>query len=133
MARMQAVYYRDANGDQPVDAFIEGLTTRQQVIVDNQIDRLNMVKPDDPPLPFPHSSQVDGQLRELRCHAGRELYRIFYRRSENLFILLHAFRKDTDVIPLAEIATANARWADFKARMDAPRRRRPRAVGRNAP
>jgi phage-related protein len=38
---------------------------------------------------------VRGELRELRCHFGRELYRVSYRRSENLIVLLHIFRKDT--------------------------------------
>jgi putative component of toxin-antitoxin plasmid stabilization module len=91
MAKMQAVYYRDAQGRQPVSDFIETLSPiAVQVAVDNQIDRLNMLTPADPPLPFPHSSQVEGELRELRCHYGRTLIRVLYRRSGNLFILLHA-------------------------------------------
>jgi hypothetical protein len=28
-------------------------------------------------------------------HGGPELYRVIYRRSQNLFVLLHVFRKDT--------------------------------------
>jgi hypothetical protein len=28
-------------------------------------------------------------------HYGSELYRVTYRRSRNLFVLLHMFRKDT--------------------------------------
>lgn len=133
MNRMQAVYYRARSGVQPVDAFLESLPLRQQVILDNQIDRLNMLRPTDPPLPFPHSSQVRGALRELRCHYGNELYRVLYRRSEALFVLLHAFRKDTGKIPGEDISTAERRWEDFKARMDAPARVPPRAAGRDAP
>src|SRR5579862_3541396 len=60
--------------------------------LDNQIDRLNTLGSDEPPPPFPHSSQIEGELRELRCHCGRDLYRVLYRRSENLFILLHSRR-----------------------------------------
>jgi phage-related protein len=102
-------------------------------VLDNQIDRLNMLKPEDPPLPFPHSSQVRGPLRELRCHHGSAHYRILYRRSETFFVLLHAFRKDTGKIPDADIAIAEQRWDDFKARMDTPTRIPPRAVGSDAP
>ena len=37
--------------------------------IDSQIDRLNGLANDDPPLPFPHTSQIDGPLRELRCQS----------------------------------------------------------------
>ena len=43
----------------------------KRVTIDLQIDRLNRLANDDPPLPFPHTSQIDGPLRELRCHYGR--------------------------------------------------------------
>jgi phage-related protein len=133
MADTSAVYYRNAKDVEPVDEFIESLAARRQVVIDSQIDRLNGLDPAALPLPFPHTSQVDGELRELRCHYGSEQYRVLYRRSGNLFILLHAFRKTTAKIPLAEIQTARERWEDFKQRMDAPRRQKPRAAGHDAP
>ena len=74
-----------------------------------------------------------GELRELRCHYGRELYRVLYHRSQNLIILLHIFRKDTGAIPDSEIGIAEDRWADFKTRMDSLKRRPPRAAGHDAP
>ena len=101
--------------------------------LDNQIDRLNMLTSTIPHLPFPHSSQVAGELRELRCHFGRELYRILYRRSKNLVVLLHAFRKDAGRIPDAQIKIAKERWSDFTTRMDTEKRRPPRAAGHDAP
>lgn len=134
MAKMQAVYYRDAQGTQPVSDFIETLSPiAVKVAVDNQIDRLNMLTPADPPLPFPHSSQVEGELRELRCHYGRILIRVLYRRSGNLFILLHAFGKRTRSTPEQDKAVARARWDDFGGRMNADPRVPPRAAGHDAP
>ena len=133
MASTQAVYYRGADGSEPVDEFIEQLDERKQVTLDLQIDRLNGRTPSAPPLSFPHSSQVRGPLRELRCHYGSELYRVLYRRSDNLIVLLHMLRKDKGRLPEADVALAEARWADFKRRMDFERRRMPRAVGRDAP
>jgi phage-related protein len=133
MARLQAVYYRARDGTEPVNGFIDRLTVKRQVAIDNQIDRLNMLSSENPHLPFPHSSQVEGELRELRCHFGRELYRILYQRSRNLIILLHIFRKDSGRIPPSEVRIANERWADFTARMNVPRRRPPRAAGHDAP
>jgi phage-related protein len=146
----QAIYYRAANGAEPVAEFLDRefpveprkknpsarelrTAATKRMTVDLQIDRLNGLANDDPPLPFPHTSQIDGPLRELRCHYGRAHYRILYRRSGNLFILLHMIRKTTGTVPKAEIETAKQRWRDFKARMDADKRVPPRAAGGDAP
>lgn len=130
---MQAVYYRDRNGVEPVDEFINALATERQEELDFKIGLLNRLRSTDPPLPFPHRSQVDGQLRELRCHYGRDLYRIFYQRSGSLFVLLHVIEKRTGALPEADIELAKARSTDFRERMDAKPRRRPRAAGHDAP
>jgi phage-related protein len=130
---VQAVYYRDRNGFQPVNEFIDALAPERQEELDFKIGLLNRLRTTDPPLPFPHSSQVDGQLRELRCHYGRDLYRIFYQRSGSLFVLLHVIEKRTGALPEAEIELAKARFADFRERMDAKPRRPPRAAGHDAP
>lgn len=133
MAQLQAVFYRTSAGSEPVDEFIETLDSNRQAAIDFQIDRLNMLTTANPHLPFPHSSQVEGELRELRCHYGRELYRILYRRSRNLIVLLHMFRKDTAKLPPREIEIATQRWEDFEERMDAAKRLPPRAAGHDAP
>jgi len=130
---VQAVYYRDRNGVEPVNDFIDALPPDRQEELDFKIGLLNRLTSTDPPLPFPHSSQVDGQLRELRCHYGRDLYRIFYQRSGSLFVLLHVIEKRTGALPEADIEVAKARFADFRQRMDAAPRRPPRAAGHDAP
>jgi phage-related protein len=91
----QAVYYRDSRGREPVRDYVRGLDARRRAILRNQLGRLNELNPSVPHLPFPHSSQIDGELRELRCHVGSELHRMLYRRSDNLIVLLHAFPKRT--------------------------------------
>jgi len=131
--RMQAVYYRDEDGNEPVSDFIDALPPPAQEELDFKINMLNRLSPDDSPLAFPHSSQVDGQLRELRCHYGRTLYHILYQRSNNLFVLLHIVAKRSQQLAESDKAIARVRWDDFKARMDAPRRQPPRAVGHDAP
>jgi phage-related protein len=134
MGLMQAVYYRAHDGSQPARDFVQALQPlAARVVVENQIDRLNLCTEGGPPLPFPHTSQVDGELRELRCHYGSRHYRVLYRRSRNLFVLLHAFPKTTAAIPQREIEVAKERWNDFVARMGARPRIPPRAAGRDAP
>jgi phage-related protein len=131
---MQAVYYRARDGSQPVRAFVRSLQPlAARVVVENQIDRLNLCSEDGRLLPFPHTSQVEGELRELRCHYGSRHYRVLYRRSRNLFVLLQAFPKTTATIPQREIEIAKERWNDFVARMGARPRIPPRAAGYDAP
>ena len=130
---MQAVYYRNRDGVEPVNEYIDGLEPVRQEEVDFKIGLLNRLTSSDPPLPFPYSSQVDGQLRELRCHYGRDLYRILYQRSGNLFVLPHMIEKRTGSLPRAEIDIAKARFVDFRERMDAQPRRKPRPAGHDAP
>jgi phage-related protein len=133
VSNFQAVYYRAADRREPVREFIASLEDGVQAALDRQIERLNMLNEAMPHLPFPHSSQVDGELRELRCHHGRDQYRILYRRSGQLLVLLHAFAKRSAKIPEQDIGIAKERWEDFRVRMDAPRRVPPRAAGRDAP
>jgi phage-related protein len=64
---------------------------------------------------------------------GSDHYRVLYRRSERLIVLLHVFPKRTGKLPRAEVKIAGERWEDFKARMEARPRKPPRAVGRDAP
>jgi hypothetical protein len=70
MAQLQAVFYRAPDGKEPIDEFIDALADPdRQAAIDFQIDRLNMLTSSNPHLPFPHSSQIEGELRELRCHS----------------------------------------------------------------
>jgi phage-related protein len=133
MSSFQAVYYRASDGSEPVREFLRSLDKKRRVSLLNQIARLNLLSDQVPHLPFPHSSQVDGELRELRCHFGAEHYRVLYRRSDRLFVLLHAFGKTTRKLPTYEIDIARMRWQDFQVRMSRRPRRPPRAAGHDAP
>jgi phage-related protein len=129
----QAVYYRAEDGSEPVLGFLADLDGKSRAALLRQIDRLNDLSDAVPHLPFPHSSQVEGELRELRCHMGAQHYRVLYRRSKRLIVLLHVFPKKTGKLPKAEVEIAKKRWDDFKARMEARPRKPPRAAGRDAP
>jgi len=135
--RTQAVYYRGKAGTEPVREFVAALAATQASaaakIHDHIDEHLNGLPSSAPPPEFPITSQVDGELRELRVRFGRTRYRVLYQRSGLLIVLLHIFEKNSAGIPPREIALANERFADFKARMDAKPRRRPRAAGRDAP
>ncbi len=134
MARTQAVFFRDSKGREPVDAFIEGLTAKQAAKIDAFIEEyLNGQRPDAQPPEYPITSQIEGELRELRVRFGNTRYRVLYQRSANLVVLLHAIEKDTGALPRSAIATAKKRMTDFRRRMNAKPRVPPRAAGDDAP
>ncbi len=85
-------------------------------------------------IPTPHSKQVRGKLRRLKCDCGGLSYRILYHEAESGFVvLLHVFVKKTAKIPQSEIGLALRRWNDFERRMDVPERPHRRAAGKDAP
>jgi phage-related protein len=134
VAWTQAIFYRDQSGREPVDEFIEGLPSKRAAKIDAFVDEyLNGQKADAPPPEFPVSSQIEGELRELRVRFGNTRYRVLYQRSGNLIVLLHAFEKNTGAVPTADKELAKRRMDDFKRRMDAEPRKPPRAAGRDAP
>ena len=124
-------------GREPVREFIVALAANRgsaAAKIHEYIDEyLNGLPGSAPPPEFPITSQVDDELRELRVRFGKTRYRILYQRSGLLIVLLHIFEKNSAGLPPREIALANERLADFKARMDAMPRQRPRAAGHDAP
>jgi hypothetical protein len=128
-----AVHYRDPDGVDPVRAFLADLDDEVRAVLANQIDRLNLLSDEVPHLPFPHSSQVDGELRELRCHFGRQLYRVLFRRSDRFSSCCRSLPSAAPRSPPTTSASPQDRWDDFKQRMDATPRTPPRAAGHDAP
>jgi phage-related protein len=135
--RTQSVYYRDSDGRQPVNDWIGGLAmTKPEAAakIDRSVEEhLNGRRPDAPPPEFPVTSQINGGLRELRIRFGNTRYRLLYQRSRNLVVLLHGLEKNTGAIPESDRKLAQKRFVEFKARMDAEPRVRPRAAGHDAP
>jgi phage-related protein len=134
MGGTQAIYYRDRRGAEPVDEFIEALPTKRAAKIDDHVEEhLNGRVAEAPPPEFPASSQIEGELRELRIRFANTRYRVLYQRSGSLIVLLHAFEKSTGAVPVSEKALAERRMADFKRRMNATPRKPPRAAGKDAP
>ena len=133
----QAVYYRDAAGNEPVDDANNRLDPGCQESIDWRIGLLNRLDDTNPELPMPYSSAIRTAryraFRELRAECGKTHHRILYRRSRRLIVLLHAIIGKTEDIPEQDLKVAAARWDDFLARIDAPVRVPPRAAGHDAP
>jgi phage-related protein len=134
VAGTQAIFYRDKRGVEPVNDFIDALPHKRAAKIDDFIEEhLNEQPPSAPPPDFPISSQIEGELRELRIRFANTRYRVLYQRSDNLIVLLHGFEKNTGPVPNADKELAKRRMEDFKKRMNAEPRKPPRAAGRDAP
>src|SRR5258707_8770214 len=68
-------FYVDADGDAPVEVFLNGLPKKHRA---KHLGLIAKLREHGPTLPFPNSSQVDGRLRELRTRFGKTRLRILY-------------------------------------------------------
>lgn len=76
MAGTQAIYYRDKRGVEAVDRFIESLPEKRAAKIDDYVEEhLNGRGPEAPPPDFPVSSQIEGELPELRVRSANTRYR----------------------------------------------------------
>jgi phage-related protein len=108
-------FYVDADGDAPVEVFLNRLPKKHRAKLLGLIAKL---KEHGPTLPFPYSSQVEGRLRELRTRFGKTRLRILYFGDANQeFILLHGVVKDTDKLEKSDIEAAKASLADHNRRL----------------
>ena len=108
-------FYVDADGDAPVEVFLNSLPKKHRAKLLGLIAKL---KEHGPTLPFPYSSQVDGRLRELRTRFGKTRLRILYFGDANQeFILLHGVVKDSEKLEKSDMEAAKTRLADHNRKL----------------
>jgi hypothetical protein len=90
MDHLVPVYYRGGDGRQPVREFIDALELSDQVVVDNQIDRLGMLSTDlEGPLAPWVSAELDGVF-VVEVRSTSRCFHIICCLLGNLVVLLHA-------------------------------------------
>lgn len=110
----EVIYYQAADGEYPVQKLLDELPKPHRAKV---FAALSLLQERGPTLGFPHTSQVEGRIRELRTHYGRHLYRILYfMDNQRRVVLLEAFEKDTPKVPPDRLRTARNRLQDHVAR-----------------
>ena len=109
-------FYQDADGNAPMEAFLDGLPKQQRA---KALALIKLLEEQGISLPFPYSSQVRGRLRELRTRLGKTRLRILYfgdpRRT---FILLHGFVKAGAKLPDTDLQVAEQRMTAHKHRLE---------------
>ena len=108
------VYYETAQGDQPIEAFLNALSHGARAKCLAYISRLEI---DGTRLPASIAAHVRGKIWELRPEWSGTEYRFFYaalvgQRS----IILHAIQKKRQKLRERDIVLAEQRYEEVKQR-----------------
>jgi phage-related protein len=100
-------HYESPRGDKPVEEFVKSLDNESTARV---LRAVKLLETNGPHIRMPYSKKLDDNLYELRVHGQLEI-RVFYTASHGGFMLLHAFQKKTQKLPIRELKTARNRLA----------------------
>jgi hypothetical protein len=103
--------YSPAGNPKTVREYVDVLDDRRRAVLSNQLDRLNLQTDAICPLPFPHSSQIEGELRELPGHwFEKRLARsgLGLRASAVVCTDLHGERRHTRRAPVTRMSARGA-------------------------
>jgi len=110
-SRWKLVYYETPDEECPVEDFINSRSINNRAKILNWLEQLEGQGPN---LPRPYADLIEDGIHELRIKLSGEQIRIIYFFCYSDFIILtHAFRKNTDKIPKAEIEKAEKYRDDF--------------------
>ena len=115
-SQWKIIYYETAEGECPIQGFINGRKEREQAKI---LSWLSLLEEQGPQLPRPYADLLDDGIHELRIHLSATQIRILYFFCYQKFIVLtHAFPKHTQRVPRPEIRRAQRYRADFLVRYD---------------
>lgn len=94
--------FTNPRGDSPVKNFLGKLDNASHA---KAIKVIELLQIHGPTLPQPYSKKLVTGIYELRT-SGQVAVRILYTSHNNIFYLLHAFKKETQKTPANEIKVA---------------------------
>jgi len=87
-----------------VRKFLTKLSREEWARANKKIELLKQV---GPKLPEPHSSFLDGELRQLKSDSNRLIY--MYSKKHEAYVIVHGFKKQTNQTPEQDKAIARKR------------------------
>ncbi|MBI3443305.1 type II toxin-antitoxin system RelE/ParE family toxin [Candidatus Woesebacteria bacterium] len=102
MPSYKVYFFQTARGTSLVKEFME---EQNEEIYAKILRSIKLLRYGGPFLKPPDARKIDKNLYELRIR-GKEAIRIFYTKTEDGYILLHAFKKKTQKIPKKELKIA---------------------------
>ena len=108
------VFYTNAQGDSPIDDFLDSLNKKSRAKV---AAHLSLLEEHGPHLRRPYTDIIRGKIRELRIQQSSNQYRILYFfHLRDQIVLTHAFSKKTQQLKEKDIEMAEKRMADWLRR-----------------
>ncbi|MBI5620004.1 type II toxin-antitoxin system RelE/ParE family toxin [Candidatus Gottesmanbacteria bacterium] len=102
-------FFQNRRGEIPVKASI----SRQDEGTKAKFFHLyDLLRDFGPQLMFPHTKRVTKEISELRIRGKTEL-RIFYAHIGGAYVLLHAFQKKGQKMPVKELRIAEKRLTEI--------------------
>ena len=103
-------FFQTKRREYPVKEFIEKLEKKTYT---RALRSITMLQNFGPFVKMPYSKKIASGLYELRIK-GAESIRILYVQINQVYYLIHVFKKKTDKIPMREIKTALDRARELR-------------------
>lgn len=112
-------FYKTQNGESPVEAFLDGLSSKQAQKVVWVMQLIEEMHERVPKQYFKKLTNTD-DIWEIRVQVGSDIFRVlgFFFKNHG-FIATNGFQKKTAKTPSAEIKLAEKRKADYLKRKGA--------------
>jgi len=109
-------FYRDADGESPVEAFLDSLDLKTRARFRWSMEQL---RARNVQARQPLARHLEGDLWELREESATNIYRVIYFFfTGRRIVFLHGFQKKSQRTPPGEIELAERRAADFRIRQE---------------
>lgn len=102
MSNFKVYFFQTARRTYPVKEFME---EQNEEVYTRILRSIRLLRDGGPFLRPPDTKKIDKNLYELRIR-GKESIRIFYKKTDQGYLLLHAFKKKTQKIPRRELKLA---------------------------
>ena len=108
--KLNAVFYRSANGHEPVRDWLKSLPKGDRKAIGEDIAYVQYKWP----IGKPHVDHVRGPIWEVRTSFGNRIARTLFAVAGGQMVLLHAFIKKTQKTPNTEIGLAEKRFKEWR-------------------
>lgn len=108
--RLRVFFFKTESGAEPVRDWLLELDRKDRKTIGEDIKTVQFGWP----LGMPLVRKLEPDLWEVRSRLDRGITRVLFAVQSNAMILLHGFVKKSQKTPVAELATARKRLAQYK-------------------
>jgi phage-related protein len=108
---LMVVFYRTDAGNEPVRAWLKGLTKTERKAIGEDIKTAQFGWP----IGMPLIRKIEKGLWEVRSDVKDGIARVFFAVEDDLMVLLRGFIKKSQKTPQKELDTARRRLADLQS------------------